>query len=262
MNDLKLIENDLVPVYKTDTGEQVVYGSDLHRVLEVKSNYREWSARRIMDLSMEENVDYQAVEISTPSGQRKIDHIILLDLAKEMAMLERNEKGKQVRRYFIEIEKKYKQSVRPMTREELLSKAVLEAQNVIKELEDKNKEQEKTILEQKPLVDFANHVSSTSCLLTVEEVAKIACKQGIQIGRTNLFKWLREKKYLQKNNMPYQRYIDNGLFKVVEKKNSSPYGPDVYVMTYVTGKGQITIIEGLREEHQKQLTFNEISELF
>lgn len=108
MNDLKVIENDLVPVYETSTGEKVVYGSELHEVLEVKSNYREWIKRRMSDIDAEEDEDFQAVEISTPSGQTMKDHVIKLDTAKEMAMLERNEKGKEVRRYFIQVEKKYK----------------------------------------------------------------------------------------------------------------------------------------------------------
>ena len=111
MQNLTVIENQLVPVYETSTGEKVVYGSELHAVLEVKSNYREWAKRRLTDIDAVENEDYTTVEISTVSGgaPRK-DHIIKLDTAKEMAMLERNEKGKQVRRYFIQIEKKYKES--------------------------------------------------------------------------------------------------------------------------------------------------------
>ena len=108
MQDLTVIENELVPVYKTSTGEKVVYGSELHTVLGSPSVYREWVKRRISDIDAIEDEDFQGVEISTPSGQTKKDHIIKLDIAKEMAMLERNEKGKQVRRYFIQIEKKYK----------------------------------------------------------------------------------------------------------------------------------------------------------
>ena len=104
-NELKVIENELVPVYETSTGERVVYGSELHKVLEVKSRYREWIDRRLLDIDAIENEDFEAAEISAPSGQTKKDHIIKLDTAKEMAMLERNDKGKQVRRYFIEIEK-------------------------------------------------------------------------------------------------------------------------------------------------------------
>lgn len=109
MKNLKVIENELVPVYETSTGEKVVYGSELHEILEVKSRYREWIDRRLLDIDAVENEDFQAAEISAPSGQTKKDHIIKLDTAKEMAMLERNEKGKQVRRYFIQVEKKYKE---------------------------------------------------------------------------------------------------------------------------------------------------------
>ena len=109
MKNLTVIENELVPVYETSTGEKVVYGSELHEVLEVKSNYREWIKRRIADIDAIENEDFTTVEIPTVSGGvSKKDHIIKLDTAKEMAMLERNEKGKQVRRYFIQVEKKYK----------------------------------------------------------------------------------------------------------------------------------------------------------
>lgn len=109
MQELKVIENELVPVYETSTGEKVVYGSELYAVLEVKSRYREWIDRRLSDIDATENEDFQGAEISAPSGQTKKDHIIKLDTAKEMAMLERNEKGKQVRRYFIQVEKKYKE---------------------------------------------------------------------------------------------------------------------------------------------------------
>ena len=95
MQDLKVIENELVPVYVTSTGEKVVYGSELYAVLEVKSNYREWINRRLSDVDAADNEDFTTVEISTVSGGTpKKDHIIKLDTAKEMAMLERNEKGK------------------------------------------------------------------------------------------------------------------------------------------------------------------------
>lgn len=111
LNELKVIENELVPVYETGTGEKVVYGTELHEVLGVKSPYREWSARRFKDCDVLEDEDYTSVEISTVSGGTpKKEHIIKLDTAKEMAMLERNEKGKEVRKYFIAIEKKYKQT--------------------------------------------------------------------------------------------------------------------------------------------------------
>ena len=117
MEELKKIETGMVPVYETSTGEKVVYGTELHEVLEAKSNYREWVKRRFKDIDAVEKEDYSTVEISTlAGGTPKKEHIVKLDIAKEMAMLERNEKGKQVRRYFIELEKKYK------TAQELVAK--------------------------------------------------------------------------------------------------------------------------------------------
>ena len=97
MNDMIVIDNEIVPVYQTDTGEKVVYGSELHKVLGSPSTYREWAKRRLLDIDAVEKDDFEGVEISTPSGQKKKDHIIKLDSAKEMAMLERNEIGKKVR---------------------------------------------------------------------------------------------------------------------------------------------------------------------
>lgn len=110
MDNMIVIENDLVPVYQTTMREKVVYGTELHRVLEVKTSYRDWSERRFKDCDAVENEDYEAAQICAPSGQSRKEHIIKLDTAKEMAMLERNEKGKQVRRYFIWVDKKYKES--------------------------------------------------------------------------------------------------------------------------------------------------------
>lgn len=109
MSRLQIIENDLVPVYETSAGEKVVYGSELHNVLGVRTPYKDWSTRRLADVCAEEYEDFEAAQICAPSGQTKKDHLIKLDTAKEMAMLERNEKGKQVRKYFIEVERKYKE---------------------------------------------------------------------------------------------------------------------------------------------------------
>lgn len=113
MNELKVLENELVPVYETGAGERIVYGTELHAVLEVKTPYRMWIDRRVEECDAVENVDYEAAQICSPSGQMQKEHIIKLNTAKEMAMLERNDKGKQVRRYFIAVEEKYKDAIMP-----------------------------------------------------------------------------------------------------------------------------------------------------
>lgn len=71
MNNLTVIENELVPVYETNTGEKVVYGSELHEVLGVRTPYKDWSTRRLNDIDAVENEDFEAAQICAPSGQTK-----------------------------------------------------------------------------------------------------------------------------------------------------------------------------------------------
>ena len=110
------------------------------------------------------------------------------------------------------------------------------------------KKQQSQLEAQKSLVDFANHVADTADLLTVSQMAKIANSEKINIGRNKLFDWMRERGYLRYNNEPYQEFIDRGYFKVREVCKSTTYGPQFYIQTFVTGRGQMFLIEKLREE--------------
>lgn len=113
MNELRMIENDLVPVYETDKGIKVVDGRELHQVLQSGQDFSTWIKKRLSECDAEENEDFDLLHnpVEQVSGTKyRIDYIIKLDTAKEMAMLERNKKGKQVRKYFISVEDKYKQS--------------------------------------------------------------------------------------------------------------------------------------------------------
>lgn len=112
MEELKQIENELVPVYVTDTGEKVVYGTELHKVLEIGRDFSTWIKGRLSECDAVEKEDYDSFSQNggKPNGGRpSLEFIINLDTAKEMAMLERSEIGKQVRKYFIRVEKRYKQ---------------------------------------------------------------------------------------------------------------------------------------------------------
>lgn len=110
--------------------------------------------------------------------------------------------------------------------------------------------QSEKIEQDKPLVEFADHVSNTTNLLDIGELAKLAKKENINIGRTRLFEWLRNNDYLMSStghkNQPYQKYIEQGLFKLREYTYTTPYGEQTGLKTYVTGKGQIYFIEKLR----------------
>jgi len=195
VENLKVIENDIVPVYETDRGEHVVYGLDLHKALEVKSNYREWAARRFNDCDALEGVDFQAVAISTPGNPTpKKDHIIHLDIAKEMAMLERNEKGKQVRKYFIEVEKRWKQNLTPAEMFLHNAQIMVEQERRLARLESKQKATEDKVeeiaaqIQTHPtgwytIAGYASILGMNLDLKTAGELGKKATRLSRELGK-------------------------------------------------------------------------------
>lgn len=90
----------------------------------------------------------------------------------------------------------------------------------------------------KPLVEFAGRVGDTSGLIDVGAFAKLLHKKSVDIGRTRLFAWLREQKYLRHNNEPYQKWIDSGIFQTREFTYMAQGQPCIGIKTYITGKGQ------------------------
>lgn len=127
---------------------------------------------------------------------------------------------------------------------------VIKLAQQLKEEQEMRKKLEEKIETDKPLVEFANHVSNASNLIDIGTLAKIANDEHIDMGRTRLFDWLRENGYLmasdENRNKPYQKYIEQGLFKVREYTYTTPYGNKVGTKTMVTGKGQMYFIEKLR----------------
>ena len=188
MNELKVIENELVPVYETSTGEKVVYGSELHEVLGVKSRYREWIDRRLLDIDAVENEDFQAAEFSAPSGQTKKDHIIKLDAAKEMAMLERNEKGKQVRRYFIQVEKKYKAA-------SLATQELSPQLQVMINLEIEQKRQAEKLEHVEERIESIREVVAIDTTSWREDTGRILRKIGMECGDSKSYQDVRAESY-------------------------------------------------------------------
>ena len=98
-----------------------------------------------------------------------------------------------------------------------------------------------------PLVQFANQVADTENVIDIGKMAKLANEENIRIGRNTLFRWLKGRKILMSNNIPYQQFIDRGYF-VVKESVYEQYGMQkTYQQTYVTGKGQQYIIRLLKE---------------
>lgn len=123
--------------------------------------------------------------------------------------------------------------------EELLSKALLVADRVIKSKEEKLKAQEEQLQKQEPLVTFALSVSKTDTLISITDYANL-----LSVGRNKLFKFLRSNKILKSNNLPYQKYLNQGYFEVKELLLKS-YIP--YTQTFITGKGQLKLHKIIQE---------------
>lgn len=104
------------------------------------------------------------------------------------------------------------------------------------------------IEEDKPLVSFAETISQSSDSIDIGVFAKLIKDEGIKLGRNKLFDWLRNNKYLMKNNQPYQKYIDNKYFEIIEYAAKTPYGEKICTKTLIKGLGQIKLIEKLRKE--------------
>lgn len=104
------------------------------------------------------------------------------------------------------------------------------------------------IEENKPLVDFAETIAQNTDSVEIGVFSKLLKDENIKMGRNKLYEWLRENKYLMKNNIPYQNYIDNGYFEIVEYSVKTPYGDKLVVKTLITGRGQIKLLEKLRKE--------------
>ena len=227
--------HELIKVSTNEKGDVIISGRELHEFLESKESYTQW-VDRMIEYGFTENVDFSVFQNfvnddTAFGGLRKItEHAIKLDMAKEIAMIQRNDKGKQARQYFISIEKEYNSP------EKIMARALRIADETINNLRIK-------IQQDKPKVLFADAVSASHTSILIGDLAKLLKQNGYDTGQKRLFEELRQSGYLIKfgssKNMPTQKSMDMGLFEVKETIINNPDGSiRVTKTTKVTGKGQ------------------------
>ena len=224
---------ELIKVEVNENNEPIVGGRELHEALEIKTEYKKWF-ERMCEYGFVENYDYVRVtqKCHTPGGTQDItNHAIKLDMAKEIAMIQRSESGKKVRQYFIQVEKDYNSP------EKIMARALKIAENKLNTLQI-------AYDEIKPKALFAEAVETAHTSILVGDMAKILKQNGIDIGQNRLFNWLRENGFLiksgERKNMPTQLAMEKGLFEVKERTVSDPNGiTRITKTTKITGKGQI-----------------------
>ena len=239
--------NDLIKVNYTESEQPTVSGRELHEALEVKTAYKDWFPR-MCEYGFTEGEDFNPLifEQVRTEGSRQVtrevtDHQLTIPMAKEICMIQRSEKGKQFRQYFIEIENRWN------TPEAVMARALQMANRKIDEIKNANVLLEQKIEADKPKVIFADSVSAAKTSILVGDLAKLLKQNGVNIGQNRLFEWLRQNGYLIKSgsskNMPTQKSADMGLFEV---KVSTVNNPDGSIRetktTKVTGKGQVYFV--------------------
>ena len=179
---------ELIKINENEKGDILINGRELHQFLEVKTKYIDW-INRMLEYGFEENIDFiELNELSQKKeGSRIVErtvknHLLKISMAKELSMLQRNEKGKQARLYFIKCEEEYKKKVLPRTYKEALIGLLQEIEKNEK-LELENKKQKQLLVEYEPKVSYYDLVLKSPNLLTITQIAKDYGKSGQWLNR-------------------------------------------------------------------------------
>lgn len=211
----------------------------------LKRHIKKWFDR-MCEYGFTNNADFitvgQKCPIANGGYQERTDHIMKLDMAKELCMLARNEKGKQARQYFLEVERDWNSP------EKVMARALKLADSKLKEITEFAAKQTKRLEAAQPKVIFADAVAVAKTSILIGDLAKLMKQNGIDMGQKRLFEWLRQNGYLIKRkgsdyNSPTQRAMEMKLFEIKETSVVLPNeSTKINKTTKVTGKGQIYFI--------------------
>ena len=192
----------------------------------------------------------QGVDYSTPNkkvrvqieGTREVqrevdDYDLSVDMAKQICMLQRTDKGREIRQYLIDLEKAWN------TPEQIMARALKMADMTIESLKVENKALVQKIEQDKPKTIFADAVSASKSSILVGQLAKMLKQNGVDMGQNRLFDWMRSNGYLcnrgENYNMPTQKSMEMELLEIRETTSVNPDGSvRVNKTPKVTGKGQ------------------------
>lgn len=237
--------NELITITEQD-GRQAVSARELHQFLESKQEFANWVKNRIEKYGFVEGQDFEVFDnfIKNPQGGRPLtEYAISVDMAKELCMIENNEKGRVARKYFIECERRARN---PFGVPTSFKDALLLAAKQQEEIEELQRQK----AENAPRVLFSQAVEASNKSILIGELAKILKQNGVDIGEKRLFQWLRDHDYLcshgERYNQPTQKAMDLGLFEIKKTVINKPNG-DILVSntTKATPKAQIYFVNKL-----------------
>lgn len=227
--------NNLIRI-NYDTEQPTVSARDLHDGLEIKTAFKDWFPR-MTEYGFEAEKDFCLKMSESTGGRPATDYDISVDMAKQICMIQRTEKGREYRQYFLDLEKAWN------TPEQIFARALKIADQEIKKLKSSNVVLLEDVQRMKPKEIFADAVSASHTSILIGDLAKLLKQNGYETGQKRLFERLRQEGYLIKGgsskNMPTQKSMEMELFEVKETSISNPDGSiRVTKTTKVTGKGQ------------------------
>ena len=239
--------NELLKIDTSNAERITVSARDLYEFLEATERFNSWFDR-MKQYGLTEGEDFnplKSLRVQTEGNrevQREVDdYQLTIDTAKQIAMLQRNEKGTQARKYFIQVENAWNSP------EKVMARALEIAHKTIATLEIENKEM-------KPKALFADAVAQSDTSILVYDLAKLICQNGVKIGGNRLWTWLRDNGYIFKHSCePTQKSMEMKLFEVIERTvQRSGHDPRVTRTTRVTGKGQVYFINKVLQDYGNQ----------
>lgn len=220
--------NEIIKVnYESD--RPTVLARDLHQFLEIGSEFSHWF-KRMCEYGFSEGTDFSPFLTESSGGRPAQDAQLTIDMAKEICMLQRNERGKQARQYFIQLEKDWNSP------EKVMARALQIADKRIKRLETENASLTVSNQIMQPKADYFDELVDRNLLTSFRETAK-----QFEVKEKDFISLLIEKKYIYRDKkgklMPYADK-NNGLFEVKECFNNKTNWSGT--QTLITPKGRET----------------------
>ncbi len=231
--------NNLISVNLNENNEPVVSGRQLHKALEVKTAYKDWFPRMV-GYGFTENEDFCSNLSESTGGRRATDHILKLDMAKEIAMLQRTDKGKEVRQYFIQVEKEFNSP------DKIIARALLLSNDKVLKLESRVELLETELEEAQKQARYLDLIIESKASLRVTQIAadygmsahkfnKLLHDLGVQHKVNG--QWILYKKHMGKG------YTDSATFDFIDGRGQAR----THITTTWTQKGRLFLYELLKE---------------
>ena len=231
--------NELIKITTNEVGEPTVLGRELHDFLKVATPYDKWFPR-MAEYGFSEGKDFSTFLSESTGGRPSTDHLLTIDMAKEICMIQRTEVGKQARQYFIQVEKDYNSP------EKIMARALRIAEKELSTLRLETKVQAQQIAELQPKATYYDLILQCPSLLSVTEIAKdyglsakglnkILHDNGIQYSQSGV--WFL-----------YAKYQDKGYTSTKTQNYNRPDGTQgSRVHTYWTQKGRLFLYGLLKD---------------